>query len=185
MFGNLWIDPQKLLEFKVDGYKDGRKVLSRKVDQDLIELLTKRFNTKIQYSAESQETFAKLIDVSGLPVNNRSMKYSAGQRNVTTSEGGAIRYYKSPDELVERLQMLIGSKQGGKKSAAIDNEIVSILDRLHKDGAINKKDYKKYILKYNAFPDVIVLGLPLCLRVIIKLHRLLQPLHRAGYNENI
>ena len=32
MFGNLWIDPVKLNEFKLEAYKGDKKVLSRKMD---------------------------------------------------------------------------------------------------------------------------------------------------------
>ena len=53
--------------------------LSRKVDPDLIELLTKRYNTKTQYSPQSLKTFAKLVDLSRLPIYARSLKYSAGR----------------------------------------------------------------------------------------------------------
>ena len=66
------------------------------------------------------------------------MKYAAAKKT-----GGTIQYYKSPDELVERLYLLIGSKQGGKLSVNIDNEIVTILDRLYQDGIIKKINYQK------------------------------------------
>ena len=71
------------------------------------------------------------------------MKYAAAKET-----GGAIQYYKSPDELVERLYLLIGSKQGGKVSVNIDNEIVTILDRLYQDGIIKKRDYQKPYTAY-------------------------------------
>ena len=145
MFGNLQIDLAKLYEFRVEAYKDGKKVLSRKADPDLIELLTKRYNTKKEYSQHALKTFEKLIDLSGMPLNTRSLKYtSTHQRSGSASVGGgSIRYYKTPDELVERLELLIGSKQGGKVSVEIDNEIANILDRLLKDGVITKKKYKQ------------------------------------------
>ena len=50
MFGNLWIGQEKLNDFKLEAYKDDKKVLSRKADRDLIDLLTKRYNSKKQYS---------------------------------------------------------------------------------------------------------------------------------------
>ena len=143
MFGNLWIDKEKLNNFQLEAYKDDNKVLSCKADRDLIDLLTKRYNSKKQYSPQSLETFAKPIDLSGLPINTRSMKYAAAKKT-----GGAIQYYKSPDELVERLYLLIGSKQGGKVSVNIDNEIVTILDRLYHDGIIKRKDYQKLYTAY-------------------------------------
>ena len=71
MFGNLWIDQEKLNDFKLEAYKDDKKVLSRKADRDLIDFLTKLYNSKKQYSPQSLETFAKLIDLSGLPINAR------------------------------------------------------------------------------------------------------------------
>ena len=95
----------------------------------------------------------KLIYLSGLPINARSMKYAAAKKT-----GGAIQYYKSPDELVERLYLLIGSKQGGKVSVNIDNDIVTILDCLYlplladclclQDEIIKKKDYQKLYTAY-------------------------------------
>ena len=117
----------------------------------MIELFAKRYNTKKQYSPQSPKTFATLIDISGLPINARSLKYSAGRdlsAGAAKKTGGANQYYKSPDELVERLHLLIGSKQGGKVSVDIKNEIVTILDRLYLDGIIKKKDYQKLYSAY-------------------------------------
>ena len=71
------------------------------------------------------------------------MKYAAAKKT-----GGAIQYYKSPDELVERLYLPIGSKQGRKVSVNIDNEIATILDRLYQDGVIKKEDCQKLYTAY-------------------------------------
>ena len=40
-FGNLYIDPTKSLEMRLEAYKGDKKVMSRKVEADLLELLTK------------------------------------------------------------------------------------------------------------------------------------------------
>ena len=76
------------------------------------------------------------------------MKYAAAKKTGGSRPVSNIQYYKSPDELVERLCLLIGSKQGGKVSVKIDNEIVTILDRLYQDGIIKKKDYQKLYTAY-------------------------------------
>ena len=148
MFGSLWIDQEKLNDFKLDVHEDDKKVLSRKVDRDLIELLAKRYNTKIQYSPQSLETFPKLIDLSGLPINARSLKYAAAKKTGGSRPGSNIQYYKGSDELAERLHLLIESKQSGKVPVNIDNEIVAILDRLYQDGILKKKDYQKLYADY-------------------------------------
>ena len=154
MFGNLWIDPTKLREMKVEAYKKGKKVLSRKADLDLIELLTKRYNTRKEYSKQALEAFAKLIDLSDLPINTRSLKYASGHSSATAVDTPApqhvVHYYNNPDELVNRLQLLIGSKKGGKLSRGIDNEIAAILDRLLEDGVIDKKKYENIYQNYVA-----------------------------------
>ena len=46
MFGNVYINPSKLLDMKLEAYKDGKKVLSRRIDTDLHDLLTKRYDSK-------------------------------------------------------------------------------------------------------------------------------------------
>ena len=53
MFGNLRIDQEKLNDFKLEASKGDKKVLSRKADRNLIDLLTKRYNSKKQFSPQS------------------------------------------------------------------------------------------------------------------------------------
>ena len=71
------------------------------------------------------------IEMSSGEVKPRSRKFGLGN----------AAKYKSPDELVERLQILVGSKEGGKVSKALDNEIVTILDKLRQVKALTKKQY--------------------------------------------
>ena len=53
-----------------------------------------------------------------------------------------IKYYKTPDELVERRDLLCSSKEAGNTSKRVSNEIVEILTRLLNDKFITKSDYK-------------------------------------------
>src|SRR5438552_18424821 len=105
MFGQLYIDPNKLMEMKLEAYKNNKKVISQKFDPYFIDLLTKRYNSKKTYSQKSLELFNKLIMLSGLPINNRSMKFERVVSN--NSQNNEIKYYSSPDELISRLQLLI------------------------------------------------------------------------------
>ena len=111
---------------------------SRKVDADLLELLTKRFNAKKTYSGGTLKTWNKLVELSGIPPNKRSKKYQIPE----------IKYYKSPDELCRRLEVLISSRQAGNDSIALDNEIVEIIDKLLVDGVITEEGYKTIKEKY-------------------------------------
>ena len=93
-------------------------------------MLTKRYNSRKQYSPASGKIFSKLIDLSMKP------RKKSGR--------GRIALYKTPDEVVERLQLLTGSKQGGKVSKDIDNEIVTILDKLREEKVITKSNMRVF-----------------------------------------
>lgn len=54
----------------------------------------------------------------------------------------SYKYYQSPDELINRLDILIGERQLGNDSIEMINEIDSILDELIKHNVINQDDYK-------------------------------------------
>ena len=152
-FGELDIDEDKLAKNKLEAYKGEKKVISRKFDSDFLELLTKRYDTRKEYSHDSLELFSKLISLSGLPINSRSMKFNkiiATNPGVIKTGGcrNEIKYYSSPDKLVSRLGLLVSSKQSGNKGKCIDNEIMEISTKLYNDGVISKEEYRDIFDKY-------------------------------------
>ena len=58
------------------------------------------------------------------------MKYAAAKKTGGSRPVSNIQYYKSPDELGERLYLLIGSKQGGKVSVIIIIIIIIIIQQM-------------------------------------------------------
>jgi len=79
MFGNkLFIDPQELLRMrlKVRDVNKNRIVMNRKVDLPTIELISKRFNPKTNFSNKAISTFRDLLRLGDLPIlqNNRKLK---------------------------------------------------------------------------------------------------------------
>ena len=98
------------------------------------------------------DAFGKVIELSGLPINQRSMKFISTTGGNVKKKDTNVTYCSSPDELVQRLQLLLtASKEAGKQSKAIDNEIVEILTRFYNDGTeciINKDEYSQIYMKY-------------------------------------
>ena len=125
----------QLANMRLEAYNGDKNVISRKIDTDLLDLLTKQFKTNKAYSGEALKAWKKLIKLSGLSVNKRFKKYRP--------QAPEIQYYKSPDELCRRLEDLIVSKKTGNESVALDNKIVKLLDRLLVDCIISKKEYAK------------------------------------------
>ena len=138
MFGNLKIDPAKLSQMELVAYQGNKRVLKAPIDYDFIELLHKRFNTKKQYSPQALATFKKLVELSGLPINQRSLKLTK------VVQGCA------PEDLANRLAVLTGSIEAGNKSKHITNEIVNIITKLLNNDLINKEEYKTIYEKYIA-----------------------------------
>ena len=57
--------------------------------------------------------------------------------------GSGIKYYNNPEELLNRLEMLAGSRKAGNTSRELKNEASNILDRLLKDDEIDEDVYKE------------------------------------------
>ena len=56
--------------------------------------------------------------------------------------GGNIKFYSSPDELISRLNLLIAGKQAGNNSVELRNEIVEILDELLKTKILTNEQHR-------------------------------------------
>ena len=145
MFGSLYIDPNKLLEMRLEAFKNGKKVISQAIDHSFLELLTKRYNPRRSYSENAQNIFGKMIKLSGIsPFTTKSAKIGLG----TACNKNKVKYYKTPDELVERLELIFASKNAGNNSIAIMNEAVEIMNTLLNDGLITSDEYKQMYTKF-------------------------------------
>ena len=54
-----------------------------------------------------------------------------------------------PDELCNRLRLLLQEKHAGNNSDTINEEIVVILDKLLEDKCISTKQHKQILINYN------------------------------------
>ncbi|DAC81750.1 TPA_asm: hypothetical protein [Trichoplax MELD virus] len=144
-FGDLYIDPNKLIQMKLEAYDhNGRKVLSRKFDNTFYDLLTKRYNPKKTYSDKAQKLFTKLVELSGVPMNSRSMKTKIGRDNKSSNtEKIQYKHYSNPDQLCNRLEVILGAKEAGNSNQQLNNEAINIIDILYNDNIITKEQYEK------------------------------------------
>ena len=75
-YGNLTIDLPKLMgQLKLVAHKNGSKVYDKVVDFDAIDLLTKRFNSRKNYSNIYKRVFEELNSSSEIPIHKTSKKY--------------------------------------------------------------------------------------------------------------
>ena len=60
------------------------------------------------------------------------------------TSGSSLQLYNHPDELVEKLMILVGEKDSGNDS--VKSDIITILDELFKKSHINRKEYEQFVI---------------------------------------
>jgi hypothetical protein len=149
-FGNWFISRPDLAQGRLKVFKQGGKIaLNKKIDQTFIKLLTERFNPKFTYSPQATDTYRELIKGSGAQLSKNTKKY---QLVYGGCGGPAVQFYDKPEQLVDRLKILMGSYSAGNiDNPVISNEIMGLADQLLKLGALTKKEHegitRKYVLR--------------------------------------
>lgn len=117
-------------------------------DPEIIEIKRKKWDTMKKYvenisiMIKKLEKFEKNIS----NIESKSGNATDSENVIESQEGGGSPicqttciYYSDPNELIERLQLLVASKNAGNNGVL--NEISAILDELHKRWDLSKDDY--------------------------------------------
>ena len=140
-YGNLSVDVPRLMnEMKLNVFRGGKLIYHADADKSLVDLLTKRFNPRRSYSLNAVKIFNDLNLLANLPRHP-----SSGKSKLL---GSGVVYYNDPNELAERMKILVGSMAAGNNSPVIKNDLAMINDEFLKIGAINKQIHEKFYNKY-------------------------------------
>ena len=97
-------------KMKLNAYRGSKLVYQADADRSLINLPTKGFNPKTNYSMNALRIF-KDLNVSNMPPH----KSSGTSRMV----GSSMMYYQDPKQLADRIKILIRSIVAGNNSPAL------------------------------------------------------------------
>ena len=140
-FGNLSVDVPKLKnEMKLNVFRGGKLIYHADADKSLVDLLTKRFNPKKSYSLNAVKIFNDLNLLANLPRHP-----SSGKSKLL---GSGVVFYNNPNELAERMKILVGAMAAGNNSPVIKNDLSMINDEFLKIGAIDQTIHEKFYKKY-------------------------------------
>ena len=140
-YGNLSVDVPKLKnEMKLNVFRGGKIIYQADADKSLVDLLTKRFNPRRSYSLNAVKIFNDLNLLANLPRHP-----SSGKSKLL---GSGVVYYNDPNELAERMKILVGSMAAGNNSPVIKNDLAMINDEFLKIGAIDQTTHEKFYKKY-------------------------------------
>ena len=137
-------------------FRDSNKTF--RLEGDLLKVLTNyKFNVdhsslqdkKLIYEFGKEMKYD--IDSLGRPsVRHNSMIRLLGQPAIMASGfTKTIILSSDPNELCDRLKLLLQEKHGGNNSNLIDEEIVAIVDKLLEYKCISKKQHKQILIKCN------------------------------------
>ena len=140
-FGNFSVDVPRLMnEMKLNVFRGGKLIYHADADKSLVDLLTKRFNPRSSYSLNAVKIFNDLNLLANLPRHP-----SSGKSKLL---GSGVVYYNDPNELAERMKILVGSMAAGNNSPVIKNDLAMINDEFLRIGAIDKQIHEKFYKKY-------------------------------------
>ena len=140
-YGNLSVDVPRLMnEMKLNVFRGGKIIYQADADKSLVDLLTKRFNPRRSYSLNAVKIFNDLNLLANLPRHP-----SSGKSKLL---GSGVVYYNDPNELAERMKILVGSMAAGNNSPVIKNDLTMINDEFLKIGAIDQTTHEKFYKKY-------------------------------------
>lgn len=127
-------------EMKLNAYPGDKLVYEADADRSLINLLTKRFNPKTKYTMNAVKIFNDLNMLSNMLLHKSSGKYKM--------VGSSVVFYQDPQQLTDRMEILIGSIAAGNNSPVLKNDLSQINDQLLKIGAIDKTMHEKLYNRY-------------------------------------
>ena len=140
-YGTLSVDVPRLMnEMKLNVFRGGKIIYQADADKSLVDLLTKRFNPRRSYSMNAVKIFNDLNLLANLPRHP-----SSGKSKLL---GSGVVYYNDPNELAERMKILVGSMAAGNNSPVIKNDLTMINDEFLKIGAIDQTTHEKFYKKY-------------------------------------
>ena len=125
---------------KLNVFRGGKLLYSADADKSHINLITKRFNPKTKYSLNELKIFNDLNRLSNMPKHRSSGK--------SRMVGSSVTYYNDPQNLVERMNILIGSIQAGNNSVVVKNDLSQINDELLRINAIDRSLHERFYQKY-------------------------------------
>ena len=114
---------------------------------------TKKFN-KGEITEEQKNWQHQRIDQASRALNEYIKHYKAKMTTITGSgarrrkKGGTVRFFSNPKELLQKLEVIIGSILAGNTNVEIRNTGAGILDVLLKEGTINRSQHEKLFKNY-------------------------------------
>ena len=161
-FGQVDINLPQLMGFRklIVFNMAGNQLFKEGVDETFIQLVTKRFNSRINYTPKAITQFRKLVKVAQLPFNPRSKKAQfinpkIGRGKILqkrikflegieqSKRGGQVLVINDVDEALTKLEMILAQLTIGNNGDENVNLAICINDFLLKKGTFTQDQHKQ------------------------------------------
>ena len=130
------------------GYKQEQKDFDSYTLDELVEYRDKLNKIHSSSSKRTSNNFIKFYDID---VKNQlkdiNIKIKSQKGSGIKNGSNEVIYYNNPQQLIDRLRLLVGSKRAGNTNPEIDNEVIGISDELVKKGLIMNEEYTRFMNK--------------------------------------
>ena len=138
------INERKNLIIRMEHGKENKTTTTRKKNtQNKIEE-QKKYEKDVKENRKINEMFKKK---EGKGIGRGRIGKGIGRGVKKGNNNGSLIYYNNPQQLIDRLRLLVGSKKAGNTNPEIDSEIIGISDELVKKGLINNEEYTRFMNK--------------------------------------
>ena len=137
-------------------FRDTNKTF--RLEGDLLKVMT-NYNFNVDHSNQQDRKriyeFAKEMKYDVKSTGRPGVRHSSMIRLLESPDimasgiSETINLSSNPDELCDRLKLLLQERHAGKNSDIINNEIVAIVDKLLEYKCISKKQHKQILVKCN------------------------------------
>ena len=132
-------DDAKAQRYKLTGYSTD---VTNKLEKGLITEAEAQYRRKV-----IQDTRKVLNDyINHNKQRLKNIKGSGLKKN--TKRGGQIQFFNNPNEMMKKLELVIGSMSAGNNSLELRNTGVALLDILLRNAVLNKSQYRKIFKNY-------------------------------------
>ena len=83
-----------------------------------------------------------------MPQGRDAVRRRRGERGLPPRNQRGRGFYLSPEEMVDRLDLLVGSLESGNDSDSVINEVMDIVDNLKDLKILTALQHKRFMKKY-------------------------------------
>ena len=131
-------DNAKKQRFKLTGYSTD---VTKKLNKGLISEAEAQYKRKV-----IQDTRKVLTDY--MKYNNQQLKKIKGTGLKKKRGGAQVMFFNNPTEMMQKLELVIGSMAAGNNSIELRNTGVALLDILLRNSLLNRSQYNKIYRNY-------------------------------------